>query len=106
MTDGRQKFFKLWSVGGRAGQFFLEHAFASRRLQVLELGGEVLSAGRDAGRCNFAGDLYVQVDRPVTPSMVRSPVTRARCSSRFSTLVEVKRISGNLATLKKTSLRK
>jgi hypothetical protein len=42
----------------------------------------------------------------VTPSMVRSPVTRATPSSRFSMLVDTKPMFGNLATLRKTSLRK
>jgi hypothetical protein len=49
MPDFAQKFFKLRAVSGRAGDFFLKEALASRRVQVLELGGEVLGVGRDAG---------------------------------------------------------
>jgi hypothetical protein len=49
MTDFAQKFFKLRTVGGRAGDFFFEHALASCRLQVFELGAEVSGVSRDAG---------------------------------------------------------
>jgi hypothetical protein len=50
MLDGRHKLFELGPVGGRAGDFFLEYALAPRRrLQILELGGQVLGVGQDTG---------------------------------------------------------
>ena len=42
-------FFLYRPVGGRAGQLLAEHLFATSRLQLGELAGEVLRLGRDAG---------------------------------------------------------
>jgi hypothetical protein len=36
-------------VGGRAGDLLAEHLFAAGGLELVELAGEVLGVGRDAG---------------------------------------------------------
>src|ERR1700730_3339243 len=78
MTDRRQEFFKLWPVGGRAGDFFLKHALASRRLQIFQLGGEVLGVGRDAGIAeNHSSDISARTLRS-SSAMLKKPCFSAQ----------------------------
>jgi antitoxin HigA-1 len=82
-------------------------AITKRRFAIgtrnrLQRGENVLIADHSEARsiCRIAGD-YIGL-----PKHGQTPITRARCSSRFSTLVDTKPILGNLATLRKTSLHK
>jgi hypothetical protein len=59
MRESGHQLFKLWPVGGRAGNLFTIYLLATGGLELGRRAGEVLRLGRDAGvAVNHA--LYVE----------------------------------------------